>query len=1351
MSIQTTDSAWSIICGFFTTFVNMKAVRIILLILSVDFALSVGAAPAQFSFLKYQIDNGLSHNTVWCTLQDSYGFIWMGTNEGLNRFDGKHYRLFNLHEQGWEVSGSNQILSLFEDKQKQLWIGTSRGIYLYDLQTETFQQFTLHTEDGIPISCEVSNIISDDMGRVWIGTSGQGLFIYNPETNTLIQNSLYAGFVWALYKSPSGNIYMNSHEGNILEFNRAGYHIDTYESPHISNSFRNINITSIYYKDGVLWYGYDVYGLVRTDLRTRETTVFKDDTRLSSYINGIHPYSDRELLIGTENGLYLFDTQRHQYTRIDNYNDPRSLNDQSVNHIYEDREGGLWFSTMHGGVNYLFRNASAFEHYYPFFESDVNMGKVIREMYEDEEGKIWIASEDQGVTIFDPKNKTFTPYKVNTGHVNTILLDNGKAWIGTATRGIDIYDLKTGNHINYQFRNGAPGTLSDNNIRKIYRTRNGDIYIGTAWGINKYNRETADFSSVSQIGNNANVSDILEDKRGFIWFTTSNAGVFRYNPENNGWRHFNYSSNNPGSLPTGKLTTIFEDSNGDLWFGTEGRGICRFNRSNGNSFTLFDTDGELLPSQVIYRIEEDEQHNLWLSSNSGLICVNPLTNEVVGHYTREDGLQSNQFNYSASLKSADGKIYFGGINGFNVFDSRYLQKNTFCSNLLISNFYLSGEQVYAGNSSNILKKSIFETDKLLLSHNQNTFGFDFSNLSYKLPQKKQYAYKLEGFDNRWINLGNNSSVSFNNMSPGQYVLHVKAANESGWWEDTVISLPIQILPPFYKSGLAYIIYLVIIFFVGFMFFRWWTLRVRRKHELLIQEEQIKKEKELYNSKIEFFTNLVHEVRTPLSLIKIPLEYIIKSKDGNEETRNYLSTIEKNTNRLLNLVNQLLDFRKVEESKYELNIGKYDVAAILQEVCSRFIPIARLRNIEFNLNLPQEAVEAHIDREAVTKIISNLLTNALKYTHGKIEVSICAYEEYFEIYVADDGEGVAKGDENKIFDAFYQSDNSKSGTGIGLPLARLLAGKHNGKLYLKHSKTKGATFVLALPFVSLPASVANSGDKLHEETLPEDVALNIPDITHTPTNQQLLLVEDNEDLLALTASFLSKIYKVHTASNGRQALEIIEKENINVIVSDLMMPEMDGYELCEYVKNDSRFSHIPVVILTAKTSLNARIKGLGIGADAYIEKPYSLEHLLVQISNLLENRRKLIEVYSSTHILPANMEISLQKKDKEFIDKLNAEIEKHLQEADFSIDTLVQNMYMSRSNFYRKIKGLFDLSPNDYLRTFRLRKAVELLQKGEYRIGEVYLMVGFNSPSYFTKCFKEQYGVTPKEYLQKLTN
>lgn len=1310
------------------------------------------AVPRQLSFYKFQIDNDLSHNTAWCTLQDSYGFIWIGTSEGLNRFDGKHYKIFT-HSAGDNNSlGNNCILSLYESDDRKLWIGTELDLYIYDLVSEEFQRFDTKTEDEVIISTGVSKIIGGDQDKIWIGTLGQGYFIYDRQTKVLRQNTRYSSYIWALHKNPAGNMFFNTDEGDIVELNRAGNYLNTYKSPGLSNNLRNIKVTSIYYKDGILWYGLDIFGLVRLDLQTKEMRMLTPVGNTStSYIHSIQPYTDREFLVGAENGLYLFDIQSGKYESVSGNDIAGSPNDQFINDIYTDREGGIWFSTKYGGVNYLAKTSTPFNHYHPVYQQDVKIGKIIRSFYEDSKGNIWITSEDEGVTIYNPHNNTFTPFHTVSGHINTILIDNDKVWMGTEAQGIDIYDIKTGETTNYKFQSGNPRTISDNSVKVIYKTSYGDIFIGTVWGINIYNKETKDFSSISQIaqvGNLASVSDIKEDSRGYVWFTTSNAGVFRYNPANKEWAGFGHNRTDPNSLPINKITTVYEDSRQRIWFGTEGAGLCRYDYDK-NIFIKFDPDSKILPGQIIYRMEEDGNNNFWISSNSGLICLNPDSKEVLGHFTKEDGLQSNQFNLRSSLKAADGRMYFGGINGFNAFYPKDIEYNAPLSNMRITNLYLYGEEVYANKQGSPLSKSIFETDRLELKHNQNSISFDFADLSYKSLSKKQYAYMLEGLENRWTNVGSGRSVFFNNIPPGEYILKIKAIDGNKRRIESETSMKIHVLPPFYKTTSAYVIYFLLFILSAYLFLVWWTKRLRRKNEVLMREEQIKREKELYTSKIEFFTNLVHEIRTPLSLIKVPLDYIIKSQDGNNDTKSYLKTIDRNTNRLLNLVNQLLDFRKVEESKFELNLQQYDIISLVEDVCNRFIPVAQIRNIEFIKQYDPVRLTARVDVEAITKIISNMLSNALKYTHSKIEVSVADYESYFEICVTDDGEGVPESEREKIFKTFYQADKSRSGTGIGLPLAHLLAEKHNGKFFLKKTTSKGASFVVAIPF--LQEEVMSDGTALPELTVMSgrneyNTSGHLQMLGVSDYKPNLLLVEDNEELLNMTASFLEKIYTVYKASNGKDAIAIIEEENINIIVSDFMMPEMDGYELCEFVKNDTRYCHIPIIILTAKTDLNTKLKSLEIGADAYIEKPYLLEHLLVQVSNLLENRRKLIELYSSTAGLPQAFEINIQKRDKEFIDKLNAEIENHIQDTDFCIDSLAQQMCMSRSNFYRKIKGLFNIPPNEYLKIYRLRKAVTLLQQGEYRIREIYLLVGFSSPSYFTKCFKDQYGVTPKEYV-----
>jgi len=1312
-------------------------------------------------FVKYQVENGLSHNTVWCVLQDSYDFMWFGTSDGLNCFDGKNFRIFRTNSNDKFSIGNNFVQSLFVDVQRNIWVGTNKGMYLFDRKTESFSYFSEKTEDGVLISSNVNKIIKSNSGSIWIATLGQGIFIYDPGTKKLVQNTLYSSFVWNLIKIPNGNIFATSRQNGLICFNKNGKFLHTYNPINRTSRLSNIEISALCYFNNNLWFNVGTYGFYVLNLKNGQMkpVVEGNNSSVVSNIRSIFPYSNTQLWVGGDNGLYLFDLKKEKFNRLDDPLNPKSLSDQSVYDITRDREGGMWVSTYFGGVNYLPRNLKPFEQYFPSFQTGSISGKAISEFCEDQQGNIWIATEDGGLNYLNTKTQKAQTYKpsyaknsISYHNIHSLLIDNNKLWIGTFSRGIDIFDLKSKTFRNYQHRRDDSKSVCDNAIYSLFRDSHGTIFVGTAWGLSKYDRATETFSIVDDIGPMAHIFNMIEDSRGYLWVATYNSGVFRLNYHTNKWSHFTHNQNDSQSVSGNSVISIFEDVRHKIWLGTEGGGLCSFDYKT-EKFTAFDPDNKILPNPVIYAIEQDEFENFWISTNAGLIRINPYTKKNRLIFTKADGLQSNQFNFRSSLRARDGKMYFGGINGFNTFYPKDFTQNNYVPSIRITEFRLFNKPVNVTDDGSPLTAPIYDSKEITLKYNQNTFSLSFIALSFQAPDKNQYSYIMEGVDKSWnIAEKNNNSAYYTNLPPGEYTFRVKGSNNDGLWNKNEAVIIIRILPPFWKSGFAYFFYLILLLGSLFWLYKNWTIRQSKLHDERIKGYREKQEKESYLSKINFFTNLSHEIRTPLTLIKLPLERIINSGDGTEKTKGFLNTIDKNTEYLLNLINQLLDFRKTEEVEFQLHINRCNLSELMRDLHVRFSQSAEIKNIELQIILPEEDLKLSVDRDAFNKMVSNLMSNSLKYAVSKVVMTLLQNEHNFEVRISDDGKGITESERKKIFEPFYQSDNSKAGTGIGLALTKALAEKHNGTLTYENNLSGGSVFVISIPLTNsllLETSVQHTENAYADTDYIKHARITEPKSMKDENNIKILLVEDNEDLLQLTTDYMQDFYQVYQAANGREALSVLSDQNIDIVVSDIMMPVMDGYQLCDSIKSNTLFCHIPVILLTAKTTVESKIMGLEYGSDAYLEKPFSFEHLQTQIINLLNSRQQLKEMFATSPVL-SSVEIVIAKKDIEYVERLNGEIEKHLLDVNFSIDTLSEFMNMSRSNFYRKLKSISGMSPNDYLKMIRLKKAAELLLSQDYRINEVYEKVGFSSSSYFAKCFKEQFGMLPREFGVKVS-
>lgn len=1317
---------------------------------------TIPSTAKQFYFKKYQVEKGLSHNSVWCILQDSYGFMWFGTTDGLNRFDGQRFIVYKNDIQDPNSLGNNYVQALFEDNHNNIWVGTNSGIYIYDRNSENFTHFKKKTKYEVSISSEVTKIIQTQKGQIWIATLGQGIFIFDPQTDELTQNSQDTSFSWDLSEDKAHKVYSSSLQEGLISYDLNGERTYIYTSFLKKEDVSNVKINCIQTIKDKVWFSVGTNYIYMLDAKTRQIKDFSSKTLHIGNIRAITEYSDQELLIGSDNGLYLFNIFNGSFSRVDNPLDSRSLSDQAIHAIVKDKEGGFWIATYLGGVNYLAQQTKVFDYYPPTHDLNFSTGKIISQFIEDNDRNIWIGSQD-GIKILNKRTQVLQPFVIPGRNqrydVRSLLLDDNNLWIGTYSEGLKKINLKTNSISEYYHVRESSQSICSNDILSLYKDKKGDIYVGTTWGLCKYNPVNDNFETLNFVGTMTSVFDIREDKAGYLWVATNSSGVFRYRSDSREWKHYSHEEKNLNSITSNSIITIFEDSSGKIWFGTNGGGLCYYNEED-ESFTDFDPQNKLLPNKVIYSIEEDNVGNFWISSNAGLLRINPTTKNNKKVFTQEDGLQSNQFNFKASLKTSSGELYFGGINGFNSFFPNDFKENNYLPPVYVVDFKLYNTEEEESRKLLDLKEPVYLTRNITLPYNKNSIIVEFRALSYEDPSRNKYVYTLEGFDKDWVNSDHSNIASYTNLPPGEYTLIIKGSNNDSKWDEEGTSMQITILPPWWKSTLAYLIYALLIIIILYFILKYLIYRSGERFKRQLEEYQIEKEKEVYQSKIGFFINLVHEIRTPLSLIKLPLEKLSDKYSENDKESKYLTIINQNVTHLLNIVNQLLDFQKVESKTSILKLQELNINHLLLEIYNQFVHSAELKQLTMTISLPEEHVIAFVDKEKILKILNNLLSNALKFAKTKIEIQLEFFEDKFEIRVIDDGSGIPDNEKERIFEAFYQAskntgNNAKTGTGIGLTFSRLLAESHRGTISLQDSEWGGSAFILSIPmeYDEEDLSQIEFISPLEGQILSSSPEEN--DDNNNFKKSKVLLVEDNIDLLNLIEDSLNSHFTILKAENGRQALEVVSKESIDIIVSDIMMPDIDGLELTKKLKSDINYSHIPIILLTAKTTMDSKIEGLEYGADVYIEKPFSVKYLHKQIENLLKLRQTFQRLIVSHPTIETKVEISISKKDQEFIDKLHVEIENHIAELDFSIDNIAETMFMSRSSFYRKIKSITGMSPNDYLKVFRLNKAAELLLENNHSISEICDQVAFSSSSYFAKCFKAQFGVLPKDYAAEV--
>lgn len=1335
-----------------------KALTLLLCFICYQISCHAQVADEHYYFKNLSVQNGLSQNTVNTILQDKQGFMWFGTKDGLNRYDGLSFRKFKHDDRSQRSIGNNFITALYEDEKGNIWVGTDVGLYIYYPEKDFFEHFTELSAENTKIEHTVTAISGDNQGCVWVAVESQGLFCYKLEKEklrnyTLENFSFLTTNVQTFAFDNSGTLWIGCYGDGLFYSKDRLKTLHPYLSP-VDNkeTYANDVVTCLVKGAYNCLYVSSLKGGVKELNLTSNKLhdlLLADENGESVFCRELLVASDNELWIGAESGLYIYNLRLGKFVHLrSSINDPYSLSDNAIYSLCKDCEGGIWIGSYFGGVNYYPRFYTNFEKYYPKGTENGLHGKRVREFCQDNQGILWIGTEDGGLNRFNPKTKTFsffTPSNAFTNVHGLCLVDN-HLWVGTFSKGVKVVDTRTGAIVKTFQKTDSPRSLIDNSVFSICRTTTGDIYLGTLFGLLRYNKQSDDFDRIPEL-NGRFVYDIKEDSGGNLWLATYANGAYCYNVSEKKWKNYLHDESNPKSLPYDKVVSIFEDSHRQVWLTTQGGGFCLFHPET-ETFTSYNlADG--LPNDVVYQIVEDKDGLFWLTTNNGLVCFQPTTG-AMKVYTTSNGLLGDQFNYRSSFETEDGTIYLGSIDGFVAFNPKNFSENKSLPFIVITDFLLFGKEVYVGEPGSPLEKSITFSDELVLQSNQNSFSFRVAALDFQAPRMSKIMYKLDGFDADWLTVGESPIVTYSNLRYGNYTFRVKVSNSDGVWNEEGISLKVHILPPFYFSIWAYFVYVLLIVGCSVYTFLYFKRRSNRKHRRQMEKFEQEKEREVYHAKIDFFTNVAHEIRTPLTLIKGPLENIILKKEVDKETREDLDIMKQNTERLLNLTNQLLDFRKTESQEFRLNFVECNITEVLKETHRRFTSLAKQKGLKFLLNVPAQDFYAHINREAFTKIISNLLNNAVKYaeTYVHIFLEVDDSEENKKFHLRTINDGVIIPDEMKEeifkpFVRFNEKDDGRvtAGTGIGLALSRSLAELHQGSLVMLEGEEANC-FYLTLPVVQ------NTTIKLASE-----VTAGIESVIEAHTEQTenredratVLIVEDNPDMLAFVARQLADSYVVLTATNGSEALEILDGHYVSLVISDVVMPVMDGFELCKKIKSDLNYSHIPVILLTAKTNIQSKIEGMELGADAYIEKPFSVEYLHACASNLIQNREKLRQAFTQSPFVAANT-MALTKADEEFIQKLNEVIQMNLSNPDFCMENMADGMNMSRSNFYRKIKGVLDLSPNEYLRLERLKKAAQLLKEGENRINEICYTVGFNSPSYFSKCFQKQFGVSPKDFV-----
>lgn len=1303
-----------------------------------------------YIFRNYQTENGLSHNSVWAVMQDRRGFIWLGTNDGLDRFDGKTFKEYRHIAGNAGSIGCNFIHTLMESRKGLFLIGTKQGLYRFDTSTGIFHHidFGRRKDDDVV----VNHIMEDANGDFWIACHGQGLYVLSPSLKVKKHYSykgraydLPSNYIWTMAQDHNGTIWIGSDGEGLIKYDiRNGRFTKMADNKDLGLTDKTIYSLYCDFNDNV-WVGTASNGLYRYNchMGTAARYLNRGGGEHVENIKAIVEYSRDVLMVGAENGLYL--VNRHDGTChiIENGTPFGDVSNTSVFDIAKDREGAFWVATYFNGVNYFSPDINKFAYFGMSTASPQQRG-IVSAFAEDPEGKVWIGTKDNGISLFNPRDNRLTGLAANVDYhdIQRLMMDGRNLWVSLYSKGVCVVDRYSHSIIRYVHNNTDPSSLTNDYVFAFARTYDGRVLLGTGAGGNVFHPAERSFRKIKAL-KDLSIKDILEDYQGNSWFATHGAGLIRI-AANGHITRFQHDEGNPASLPGNNVNCIYQDARRRLWIGTEGNGLARFDAAKGN-FDYILTKASGLPSDIIYDILDDAGGNIWVSTGGGLAEINPVK-KTIRTFGYVESLLKIRYNLKSALRASDDRLYFGGSNGFVSFNPADITDNRNVPPVVITGFQIANKEMIPGMPGSPLSRSVSDTRTITLRYDQHNFSFDYRALSYLSSGENQYAYKLEGFDKDWNYVGNQTRAIYMNIPPGKYVFHVKASNNDGLWNETGQSIIIVIERPLWFSNWMIAFYLLLAISIGYYSFHNYERRVKRKNRRKIEKYQAMKEKETYESKINFFTNIAHEIRTPLSLIVAPLETVKGLARLYPQIMENLEIIDNNAHRLLNLVNQLLDFRKVEKEMSRLDLRMVNVIDIVKAVYNQYARNARMNGIELHLKTSVGELTCKVDREAVYKIVSNLLSNALKYANHDITLSVTEDGRNLLIAVTDDGCGISAEDQRKIFEPFYQIDNKanmvKAGTGLGLSLSKSLAAKHNGQLLVTSAPGKGSTFTLQLPIV-VDDVVQTEG----ETVMPEAGKAAATEVA--TDGKHVLIVEDNVELRKFIVNNMKDVYTMFEAGNGIEALQALDKEDVDIIISDIIMPGMDGIELCRRVKSDPSYSYIPIILLSARTDTTSKIEGLERGADIYMEKPFSMVQLRAQVNSLIENRNNLRNRFMNSPLQYYKENKEKDNSNAEFIKKLNAIILEHITDENIPVEYLAGEFSMSRSCLHKKVKNLTGTSPNDYVRLIRLNRAAQLIASGKYKISEVCYLVGFNTPSYFSKCFFEQFGTLPKDYVQQI--
>lgn len=1370
----------------------------------------VYAQSNKMRFERITTDHGLSSNHTSYIFQDSRGFLWITTEDGINRYDGykfKHYKHIPGNLNSLSDYAATHIL---EDSKGLFWISTREGLNVFDPATEKFIHYNPIKDDSASLSNEkIVCTAEDNFGNIWVGTRN-GLNLINPETNsfTVFKNnpddkhSISFNYITSVYNDSKGKLWIGTQRGlNKFNYNKNSFDVYTFDQQN-SNSISG-NLITCFFEDskGNFWIGTST-GLNRLVSALNDSLMFErylhnssDNNSLShNNIRSIAEDRNGNLWIGTlGGGLSIFNySEKRIFRHLNDEDDYTSLSDNVIFSVLIDIHDNVWIGTYENGLN----KYSPTQERFILFQPQPGMknrvaGNNITAVMVDNKNNLWLGTDGDGIKVYRKdllldENNLLYEFKydlnnkvgISSNNITSIVQDdNGLIFIGTFGGGLNIYNPETKTLDVFRYNREDPGSLGNDFIHTVYKDSENTIWIGTGLaGLNKFDRKTKSFKRFRdnirspdhpKFLNSPEVTSICEDGEGYLWIGTTTGGLSMFDRKAETFIHFKHEQQDAKTISSNRIVCLYNDKMNRLWVGTFGGGLNLFDRKNNSFVHFLEKDG--LPDNTIKSICEDNKGNLLISTSNGISIFN-YDQKSFKNFDESDGLQGKDFNQGSVYRDATSDtVYFGGINGLNIYSFNTDYGSGLPPEIALTEFKIFNEPVL-NNYSSLSKKEVSINKEVTLSHDEDIISFEFAALDFTSPAKNQYAYMLEGFDRDWIYSGNKREVTYTNLDPGSYIFKVKASNHDGLWNEKGISVPLIIKPPFWKTWWAYSFYLIV-FVIGFLAVRRYELnRVKLKNELKLKEFESKKLVEIDQIKSRFFANISHEFRTPLTIILGSLEKLKKEMAETSDIKEY-DVMKRNASRLLQLINQLLELSRIESGNVKLNLTKSDIVSFVKRIAATFTSLAyqKKQSIFFNGTEIESAhddekVLLYFDKKKIEIVFYNLLSNAIKFSPGgeKIEIKILKDGDFIKINFINTGIEILTENLNNVFDRFYQVDDSGTrnfeGTGIGLALAKEYVELHKGKIevesgnnatifnvYLKTGKSHFNPDQIIVDETEAYVETELTEFEKTAITAPDDLGSELLEDNRT----SILIVEDNYDLREMIKENLKETYLILEADNGKTGFKIAEEKIPDLIISDIMMPEMDGYELARLIKTNEKTNHIPVIILTAKASQEDKIEGLETGADDYLIKPFNEQELKVRVRNLIRVRQQMREKFQSQMLIKPS-DVVIPSTQKTFIDKLTKVIETNISNEKFSVEVLCDELGMSRSQLHRKIKAVTNQSTSEFIRNFRLQRAAEFLKQDAGNIAEICYMVGFNSQNYFTKMFQNLYGKTPLEYKREHT-